>query len=151
MTFHSLVDPQDNGCIFCDIVHRRSPAEVLYENAQAIAVLDIRPIHYGHSLVIPKIHCRDFLGIPREHYHGLMEATQEVAAATVRAFSLEGFNVFSNNGRVAGQSVFHFHLHITPRYRDDQIRFQLTLKRYEDGQMKEIGGRIREKLPEPSR
>ena len=80
-----------------------------------------------------------------------MEATQRVSAATVRALSLEGFNVFSNNGRVAGQSVFHFHLHVTPRYRDDQIRFELTLQRYHDGQMQEMGRRIRQNLPDHSR
>jgi len=145
------VDHQDDTCIFCDILAGRSPAEVLYENAHALAILDIRPIHHGHSLVIPKVHCRDFLDVPPDYLPGLMEATQTVAAATVRTLSLQGFNVFSNNGRVAGQSVFHFHFHVTPRYHDDQIRFELTLKRYTDGQMQDLGRRIRQNLPALSR
>lgn len=139
------------GCIFCEIISGSAPAEVLYENDRALAILDIRPIHHGHSLIIPKVHCRDFLGLPKEYHSGVLEAAQAVAAATVRALSLEGFNVFSNNGAVAGQSIFHFHLHVTPRYPDDQIRFELTLKRYQDGQMRMMARDIRAFLSEQSR
>ncbi len=145
------MDHHDDTCIFCHILSRRAPAEILYENDHALAILDIHPIHHGHSLVLPKVHCQNFLEVPADHLPGVMEATQKVAAATVRALGLDGFNVFSNNGRVAGQSVFHFHLHITPRYADDQIRFQLTLKNYADGQMETMGQRIRACLPEHSR
>lgn len=151
MTAAGLVKSREDSCIFCEIVAGRSPAEVLFENRHALAILDIRPIHPGHSLVIPKTHCRDFLGLPQDYLHGLMEATQAVAAATVRTLALEGFNIFSNNGIVAGQSVFHFHFHVTPRYPDDQIRFELTLKRYQDGQMQDLGRRIRQNLPDHSR
>ena len=73
-----------------------------------------------------------------------MEATQRVSRAMVESLQLEGFNVFSNNGAVAGQSVFHFHWHVTPRYPDDNIRFELSLKQYPDGQMAVYGQRIRE-------
>jgi len=72
-----------------------------------------------------------------------MEATQRVSRAMVAGLRLEGFNIFSNNGAIAGQSVFHFHWHVTPRYRDDNIRFELTLKQYSDGQMATFGQRIR--------
>jgi histidine triad (HIT) family protein len=57
--------------------------------------------------------------------------------------NLEGFNIFSNNGPIAGQSVFHFHFHITPRYKDDKIRFVLELKKYADSEMKKYGDLIR--------
>ena len=145
------MESRNDSCVFCDILARRSPAEILYENDHALAILDIRPIHHGHFLVIPKVHCRDFLDVPAESLPGLIQATQTVARATVRALSLEGFNVFSNNGRVAEQSVFHFHLHVTPRYRDDRIRFELPLKEYRDGQMQEMGRRIRQNLSDHSR
>ena len=141
----------DQTCVFCEIICRHAPAEILYENDHALAILDIRPIHHGHSLVIPKVHCRDFLGLPKEYLGGVLEAAQTVAAATVRALSLEGFNVFSNNGLVAGQSVFHFHMHVTPRYPDDRIRFELTLKQYQDGQMRAMAQNIRTCLSEQSR
>ncbi len=111
-----------------------------------IAILDINPIHYGHALVIPKSHCRDFLSVAADDLPELMSTAQTVARAMVTGLSLEGFNVFSNNGSVAGQSVFHFHLHVTPRYRDDNIRFVLTLKSYAEGEMATVASRIRNHL-----
>lgn len=113
------------------------------ENEKVISILDINPIHFGHALVIPKVHCRDLISIPEEDLHHVLHATQVVARAIVRSLNLEGFNVFSNNGEIAGQSVFHFHMHVTPRYREDNIRFVLQLKSYDNGAMAEYGARIR--------
>ena len=110
-------------CVFCKIISRTIPAEILYENDHAIAVLDINPIHFGHALILPKVHCNDFLDLPEESYHSILQASKVVTNALVHSLKLEGYNLFSNNGTIAGQSVFHFHLHITPRYRDDNIRF----------------------------
>jgi len=131
-------------CVFCQIVARSATAEVLYENETAIAILDTRPIHFGHALVIPKDHCRTFLDLPAGSMSGLMETTTRVCQALVSSLQLEGFNIFCNNGEVAGQSVFHFHWHITPRYTNDNIRFELKLKQYPDGQMTRYAQRIRE-------
>lgn len=133
-------------CVFCDIIHRRLPAEILYENDKAIALLDINPIHYGHALVIPKTHCTDFLSLPDSDLHDILSVTQLVARAIVREFKLDGFNIFSNNGRVAGQSVFHFHMHVTPRYPDDNIRFVLQLKSYPHGEMAEVANKLRQHI-----
>ncbi|HTY35909.1 MAG TPA: HIT family protein [Bacteroidota bacterium] len=130
-------------CIFCRIIAGESPAEVLYENSAAIAILDNRPIHYGHTLVIPRVHCNDFLSLPSDSMSGMMEATQKICRALVDCFDLKGFNIFCNNGEVAGQSVFHFHWHVTPRYPNDDIRFELKLKHYPDGSMAEHADRIR--------
>ncbi len=131
-------------CIFCRIVERLAPAEVLFENETAIGILDRSPIHFGHALIIPKAHCETFLEVPAPSMQGIMEATTRVTDALVSTLRLEGFNIFCNNGRVAGQSVFHFHWHITPRYADDNIRFELKLKQYPDGQMADYARRIRE-------
>jgi histidine triad (HIT) family protein len=130
-------------CIFCKIVSKKIPAEVLYENEHAIAVLDINPIHLGHALILPKQHCKDFLDLPDDAYHSILQVAKIVTQALVQSLKLEGYNLFSNNGTIAGQSVFHFHLHITPRYRNDNIRFVLDLKKYSDGEMKEYGTKIR--------
>lgn len=139
-----LDDP--SRCAFCRIIRNEAPAEILYQNDRSIALLDIRPIHHGHALIIPKIHCIDFLSLPDEYLHDVMRTTQIVARAIVESFDLEGYNLFSNNGRVAGQSIFHFHIHVTPRYADDDIHFILKLKEYPNGGMSEIGGRIRERI-----
>jgi len=134
-------------CIFCRIIARALPAEILYESARVIAILDINPIHHGHALVIPKAHCADFLAVPDGDLHEVLRATQIVARALVDALQLDGFNIFSNNGRVAGQSVFHFHMHVTPRYPDDDIRFVLKLKSYPGGSMADYAARIRRHIP----
>ena len=152
LTFGGFLDrftteniPMSN-CIFCDIIARRLPAEILYEDDSAISILDINPIHYGHALVIPKAHCKDFLELPQNHIPALFHSAQIVAQSLVTGFKLEGFNIFSNNGKIAGQSVFHFHLHITPRYEDDNIKFVLELKRYESGEMERCADVIRQHI-----
>jgi histidine triad (HIT) family protein len=136
------------ACIFCKIIAKEIPAEILFENNSAIAILDVNPIHYGHALVMPKNHHRDFLEVPEDELPGMMHAVHVVACAIVKSFDLRGFNFFSNNGTVAGQSVFHFHIHITPRYPDDNIRFVLQLKRYEGEEMKAVAAKIRASIQE---
>jgi histidine triad (HIT) family protein len=131
------------ACVFCKIISREAPAEILLETERVIALLDIRPIHYGHALIMPKTHCRDLLAVQDEDLHDILHMTQVVARALVESLGLEGFNVFANNGRIAGQSVFHFHMHVTPRYARDNIRFVLSLKEYPAGLLKETAQKIR--------
>ncbi len=133
-------------CEFCKIIRRESHAEFLYENDHTIAILDINPIHYGHSLVIPKKHYDTFLDVPQEELADLIAVTKIISNALVKSLKLDGFNFFSNNGRTAGQSVFHFHFHITPRYSDDNIKFVLKLKKYENNQMAEYAKKIRQHI-----
>jgi histidine triad (HIT) family protein len=130
-------------CVFCNIISGQLPAEVLYETGGVLAILDIRPIHYGHALVIPKAHYPDFLSVPEADLRDVLAVTQIVARAIVSTLGLEGFNIFSNNGLIAGQSVFHFHMHVTPRYPDDDIKFVLRLKSYTGGAMADYAERIR--------
>jgi histidine triad (HIT) family protein len=137
----------DSQCVFCRIVARDLPAEILWEDDRVVSILDINPIHFGHALVFPRHHSRDLLALRDEDLHAVLKATQVVADALVRGLQLEGFNVFSNNGRVAGQSVFHFHMHITPRYPEDHIRFVPDLKTYGPGLMAEYGRKIRAHVP----
>ena len=136
-------------CIFCKIIGHGLPAERLFESERVISILDINPIHHGHALVIPKAHCTDFLSVPEEDLREVLHVTQIVARALVESLGLHGFNIFSNNGRIAGQSVFHFHMHVTPRYADDDIRFVLKLKSYTGGTMADFARRIREHIPSP--
>ncbi len=136
-------------CEFCSIIRGESPAEVLFRDEHAIAILDIRPIHRGHVLVIPVRHSGDFLDVPAADCDGLFRALRVVTRGVVDAIRPPGFNVFSNNGKAAGQSVFHFHFHVTPRYHDDNIRFVLELKSYQPNEMSEYGRRIREAIAAP--
>ncbi len=129
--------------IFTKIIKREIPAEILYETANVISIIDIPPIHYGHALIIPKKEYKDFLEVPEAELGELLAAAQKVARALVKAFHVEGFNFFSNNGEIAGQSVFHFHIHVIPRYPDDNISFHRNLKKYAEGQAKEVADKIR--------
>ena len=132
--------------MFCRIVAGEVPSEVLFENNHVVTILDINPIHFGHALVIPRKHFRDFLDLEPECYPHVLDAARIVSSALVEGLGLEGFNLFSNNGRIAGQSVFHFHLHVTPRYENDDIRFVLKLKKYQNGEMKQFADRIRQHI-----
>jgi histidine triad (HIT) family protein len=133
-------------CTFCSIARGESSAEILYQNEHAVAILDINPIHYGHVLVLPRQHAETFLEVPETELGGLIRATQIVSRAVVNSLNPPGFNIFSNNGKAAGQSVFHFHFHITPRYADDNIRFILQLKKYSGDEMAAYAERIRQKI-----
>jgi histidine triad (HIT) family protein len=141
--------PAAAECVFCKILRGETTAEILFRNKHTIAILDINPIHYGHILVIPKSHAVTFLEVPEEELADLMYATRKVTEAMVESLDPPGYNIFSNNGEAAGQSVFHCHFHITPRYRDDNIRFLLKLKRYEGDDMKRYAERIRATLGNP--
>jgi histidine triad (HIT) family protein len=134
------------NCIFCRIIERSAPAEILFENDSVICILDKQPIHFGHTLILPKQHGETFLDLPPSDHRALMEATQLICSALKRSLGIEGFNIFSNNGKVAGQSVFHFHWHVTPRYANDHIRFELSLKDYPDDAMALYGQRIRDHI-----
>lgn len=138
-------------CVFCQIIRREAPAEIIYESDQVLSILDVRPIHYGHALVLPKKHCQDLLSTPEETLSELMKGAQVVAQALVSTLGIEGFNVFANNGVVAGQSVFHFHIHVTPRYAGDNIRFVLQLKEYPKGEFKDMARRLRQQIATPAR
>jgi histidine triad (HIT) family protein len=130
-------------CVFCKIIGHALPAEILFESERVISILDINPIHHGHALVIPKAHCADFLSVPEGDLHEVLRVT------LVGSLRLDGFNIFSNNGRIAGQSVFHFHMHVTPRYANDDIRFVLKLKSYSGGTMADFARRIRQQILSP--
>ena len=133
-------------CEFCKIIRGESSAEVLYQNQHAIAILDINPIHYGHALIIPKTHCETFVDMPEDELPDLIYATKIVSQAIVASLKPAGFNIFSNNGKAAGQSVFHFHFHVTPRYDHDNIRFVLDLKKYAGNEMVTFAGRLRKHI-----
>jgi histidine triad (HIT) family protein len=131
------------NCIFCDIINKKSDAEVLFENEKVISFLDIRPVNYGHTLVIPKTHYENFLSLPEDELSELIKVTKDISGAIINSLNPEGFNIVTNNGIAAGQSVFHFHFHIIPRFKDDDFRFRPKLKEYNIGLMREYADKIR--------
>jgi histidine triad (HIT) family protein len=132
-------------CIFCDIIEGKSEAEILYENENIISFLDIRPVNYGHTLVITKKHYDNFQSVPAEELNHLMKGLQFISSAVVSSVNADGFNLIVNSGKAAGQTIFHFHFHIIPRYQND-FRFKPDFKSYSDGAMKEFADKIRTEI-----
>jgi histidine triad (HIT) family protein len=130
-------------CIFCDIISRKGDAEILYENELVMAILDIRPVNYGHTLVIPKKHFNNFLELPEDYLAELTRVTQLMSGTIQESLKADGFNVIINNGAAAGQTVYHFHFHIIPRFSSD-FNYRPRFKVYADDSMKEFAEIIRD-------
>lgn len=108
-------------CIFCKIIRGESSAQKIYETGDALAFLDVNPITDGHTLVIPKEHYRDIFQIPVPVLEKTMEAAKKIAEGAQKALNAGGVNILHNSGSVAQQEISHFHIHVIPRYRKDQI------------------------------
>ena len=135
--------PAVNNCIFCAIVEGRSPSHTVYEDEHAIAFMDINPALDGHTLVIPRRHTRDLWEIEEETARHVMAAAVRVAANIRKALSPDGINIMHATGVVAFQSVFHFHLHLIPRWSGDPIRIPFVPRPGDRTKIAEIAERIR--------
>jgi histidine triad (HIT) family protein len=131
------------NCIFCKIINKQAEAEVIFEDEKVISFLDINPFNFGHTLVIPKNHYEDFLSVPSDLLGDLIRATKEISLAVKSSLNADGINIIANNGKAAGQTVFHFHFHIIPRFKDDKFVFHRNLKRYEADEKRIYGEKIR--------
>lgn len=110
-----------SDCIFCRIARREASAHVLCEDEQTMAFLDINPMSRGHTLVIPKRHYRDLLEIPSEKWAAVAATAHRASRALLQSLDADGINLLQSNGSVAGQVIFHFHLHLIPRYEKDGL------------------------------
>jgi histidine triad (HIT) family protein len=108
-------------CIFCAIIEGKAPAEIVYEDEATVAFMDINPANPGHMLVVPRQHVRDVFGIDEETAAAVMRAAVRVARAIKAALQPDGVNLMQASGPAAFQSVFHFHLHVVPRWWDDSL------------------------------
>ena len=105
----------DASCIFCKIVHRQTPASIVYEDEKVIAFLDIRPLNKGHTLVIPREHYENVYDVPDELIAHVYKIVRRTAVAVKNAMKTDGITVIQQNGHAAGQEVFHLHVHVVPR------------------------------------
>lgn len=108
-----------DDCLFCRILRHEHPATFVYEDDLAAAILDLYPVHRGHTLVLPKRHATDLLDCSVDVAGHLFAVSARLAPAIVRAVDAQGFNIWTANGGAAGQTVFHLHLHVLPRFVDD--------------------------------
>jgi len=113
---------REPDCLFCKIVAGEIPATIIAEDERAIAFMDINPATRGHSLVIPRAHARDVHEIDPEDLKAVAALAQTVAGLAVQRLGAAGVNLLNSNGAAAWQTVFHFHLHVIPRYDGDPLR-----------------------------
>jgi histidine triad (HIT) family protein len=110
-----------DGCVFCSIVAGDAPAEIVGENERALAFMDVNPIVDGHTLVIPKSHAQDIWTISQDDGEAVWALARELSARIRDALGADGLTLFQANGRAGWQHVFHFHLHLVPRWRGDGL------------------------------
>ena len=108
-----------SDCIFCMIANGEIPSNTIYEDDDFRVILDNGPATKGHALVLPKQHYANLFEIPEETLAGAAKVAKKVAENMKDKLGCDGLNLVQNNGEVAGQTVMHFHLHIIPRYKDD--------------------------------
>lgn len=120
-----------NDCVFCKILKGEIPSAKVYEDELVLVFLDIAPFNFGHAVVVPKDHHHSVTTLPAEYLARILAVAARVAPAIMRVTGAEGFNLFLNNGAVAGQVVPHAHLHILPRFVNDGVIIQAASKTYD--------------------
>jgi len=127
-------------CVFCKIIAGEIPSRRIYEDGAAVAFLDVAPLHEGHTLVVPKRHVADLVADPTALAE-IAPAVSAVAASLVAALDADGLNMFQSTGAIAGQEVFHLHVHLVPRHEGDGGLFEIVA-RPEAGDLDEVARRI---------
>jgi histidine triad (HIT) family protein len=112
----------DPDCLFCKIAAGELPATIVDEDARTLAFMDINPATRGHALVIPREHSRDLLDVGDEDLAACASAARRLAARVKERLSADGVNLLNSCGTAAWQTIFHFHVHVIPRYDDDPLR-----------------------------
>lgn len=109
------------NCIFCKIAQGEIPSATLYEDEDFRVILDLGPASKGHALILPKVHAANLYELPDELASKALVLAKKMAAKMTEALQCDGFNLVQNNGECAGQTVFHFHIHLIPRYKGDGV------------------------------
>jgi histidine triad (HIT) family protein len=139
----------DDQCIFCKIINGDIPSAKVFENEHVYAFLDLSQVTKGHTLVIPKVHTRNIFDLTPQVASHLFEAVPSIATGIKEAFSAEGLNVLNNNEEIAGQTVFHYHLHLIPRYgKGDGFGavWKTHSEKYSNEDLQEISQNIADKI-----
>ncbi len=111
----------DDNCIFCKLANGIFPTNTIYEDELVRVILDASPATKGHALVLPKEHFRNLYDLDEKYASHVLVVAKKIANVMKETLGCSGLNIMQNNEAVAGQTVFHFHLHIIPRYEDDTL------------------------------
>lgn len=129
---------KDDNCIFCKLANGDIPTNSIYEDEDFKVILDNSPATKGHALILPKQHYANMYEIDDEVLGKAAKLAKKVIAHEKNVLGCDGYNILQNNGEAAGQTVFHFHIHLIPRYAGDHAIDDWEHQQYSDEEMKEI-------------
>ena len=133
---------KNKDCIFCKIANGEIPSTTLYEDEEFRVILDMGPATRGHALLLPKEHYADLFELDDETASKVLIRAKRIARRMKDALGADGFNLVQNNGECAGQTVFHFHLHMIPRYKDDGVGLGWKLNTLTDEDREDILSKV---------
>jgi histidine triad (HIT) family protein len=136
-----------SDCVFCRIVARQIPATVVFEDEHTLAFMDIGHVTPGHVLVAVKKHAENLYALDDPQAGAVLRAAARVARAIRDAFNPEGLSVYQANGKAAGQTVFHYHVHLVPRYAGDGMELSWPVKNPPREKLAEYAEKIKASLP----
>ncbi len=136
----------DESCIFCKILNKQAPASIIYEDETLLAFLDIRPLNEGHTLVIPKRHYVDIFDIPEDQLSQVHKVVKQVSVAIKKATNSDGISIIQQNGKAANQDIFHFHVHVVPRFEGQKLPSFSALKEVERTKLDDMAKKIKQQL-----
>lgn len=134
-----------DDCVFCKIIRGEIPSSQIYEDEDFKAILDINPASKGHALILPKRHYANVYEMPEDLVAKAMVLAKRLATHMTEKLGCDGFNLLQNNGEVAGQTVFHFHMHLIPRYQGADNKNLLTWNHlsYQDGEAQQLAEKLK--------
>ena len=133
---------KDDKCIFCKIANGEIPSKTLYEDEKFRVILDLGPATKGHALILPKEHYANLYDLLEEYAGDAMKLAKKMITKITDKLGCEGFNLVQNNGDLAGQTVFHFHLHMIPRYQADRQTIGWKPQEVSQEELEEIKNQI---------
>ncbi len=135
-----------DNCIFCKIAAGEIPSYTIYEDNDFKAFMDISPASKGHTILIPKEHADNLFELDETVASKLLPVAARIAKALKAELHCEGLNLLQNNGEIAGQTVFHFHMHIIPRYKVDKVVVKWVEDKYEGEPLDQLSDKIKKHL-----
>lgn len=137
---------KDENCIFCKLANGDIPTATVYEDEYLRAIMDAAPANKGHIIILPKSHAANIYELEDEYVSRAFVLAKKLAVTLKKLTGCDGMNILQNNGEAAGQTVFHFHVHVIPRFKDDDCTIVWKPTSYEDGEASEVAKKIAELL-----
>lgn len=132
----------DENCIFCKLANGNIPTITVYEDDYLRAIMDIAPANKGHVIILPKTHATDIFTLEDDFIAKAFILAKKLAVAVKDATGCDGVNILQNNGSAAGQTVFHFHVHVIPRFKSDDCNLSWLPNEYADGEAENLAKKI---------